>query len=214
MLKSKKQLGKNEKKLMAYVQDFFQKKGYYVQTHSRLNIAWSSIISDVDLIAFNDDEVIITEIKSKKDHIYRALQQLEKVKGFSDKLYVATDTNFESINFNKWDDEIGLLIIKDKDVTEIKSAKKIKSIPKDNSIAKLKKKCLVRLSKLLNIPRYLSKKDIEEKLRISFVEEDLKKIVKEIAICSENCEDSCILEPFFIKASNNARLIKNAVTSK
>ena len=103
------------------------------------------------------------------------------------------------------DDEVGLLIIEDEKVNVFKSGKVIKSLSSYESLPKLRKKCLTKLIKLLNISNYLSKKEIENKLRDKFIEEDLKIIAKKIVLCSKKCDENCILEPFLIEASNKIR---------
>jgi len=207
MRQSNKKRGRFEEALIESVKEFFQKRGYSVSTHARLNIAWSNIISDIDIIATLKDEVIITEIKSDHDHFYRAFEQLRRVKCFANKLYIATNRRPENLNLSGWEDHtIGLLNVRDKKVDVIKSAKNISSFPRGEALSKLKKKCLTKLGRLLDVPTYLPKKRIEQTLRSQFNEEDLKIIAKKIALCSEDCETNCILEPFLVLACNSLKL--------
>lgn len=97
------------------------------------------------------------------------------------------------------------MIINDTSVYELIPASKLSVSSDKNYIAKLRKKCLVKLCTLLDIPSYVAKKEIEERLRENFVEEDLKNIVQQIIICSENCIDNCILDPFLIEATASIR---------
>ena len=40
-----------EKPLLEILKRYFKEEGYSVSTHARLSIAWSNVISDVDVIA-------------------------------------------------------------------------------------------------------------------------------------------------------------------
>lgn len=204
LLKSRKKRGKFEAALIDPIKEYFQQKGYSVSTNSRLNIAWSKIISDIDITATSHDEVIFTEIKSDHDSFYRGFDQLEKVKGFADELYIATNRNLKNLNLLKWkDDTIGLLHVQDNEVSVVRLAKKLSALPDTEVFSRLKKKCLSKLVRLLDIPTYRPKRKIEQMLRSRFAEDDLRIIAKRIAFCDKECERDCILEPFFVAVCNS-----------
>lgn len=210
MLQSSKKPREFEEILIESVKYFFQKQGYSVSTHARLNIAWSNIISDIDIIATLADEVVIIEVKSNRDHFYRGFEQLQKVKGFADKIYLATNKSINSLNLEKWrDDTVGLLHIKKGKIEVIKSAENISSLLPRNTFSQLKKKCLMRLVRLLDIPTSLPKTKIDQMLRSQFNETDLKIIAKNIALCDEDCEKDCILEPFLVATCNDLKIKQN-----
>ena len=124
---------------------------------------------------------------------------MQKVKGFANKLYIATDRNPQNIRFGNWrDDSIGLLHIDGSEVEVVRSAKNLNSLPEGEVLIHLRKKCLIRLARLLGIPAYLSKRNLEHALRMKFLGTDLKIIAERIALCHEDCESDCILEPFFV----------------
>lgn len=206
MLPSHKQVGNFEEKIIKKVKKYFQNEGYLVYTHSRLNVAWSTILSDIDILAILNDEVIITEVKSERDNLNKAFTQLQNIKGFSDKLFIATDKNIKNINLDKWEDEdIGLLHVKNDVIKKIKIAKNIQHLPDDEAFIKLKKKCLVKLVKLLGLPSSMTKKQMEIRLRENYNEYDLKLIAKNIALCNENCDTGCILDPKLSETDINIR---------
>jgi Holliday junction resolvase len=206
MLKSSKQIGRFEKPLFKPLACLFEEEGYTVLTHTRLNIAWSNVISDIDVLARSDETIIITEVKSDHDAFYKGFDQLEKLKGFADKLYIATNRDLESLEKEKWRDKsIGLIFIGKQNAKIIRPAEPIRSLHAKDSLSQLKKKCLIRLARLLGVPTYLSKKAIEKRLRAKFNDRDLKIIVKNIILCDSSCSNDCILEPFLTKACNNLR---------
>ena len=91
---SRKVLGKYEEPIMDALSTHFNRLGFTVATHVRINIPWSTSISDIDMIMMDQDRnIIVVEINSKKDNLKRAQKQLEELfsYGIVDFAYVATD---------------------------------------------------------------------------------------------------------------------------
>jgi hypothetical protein len=197
MLESSKDMGKYEEPLLRAVERFFVKRGYFVSSHVRLNVAWSNVISDIDVIAKSADECIIIEVKSDHDQFYRAFDQLQKLRGFADRLYIATNRPLDSIKEEKWlDKSVGLIHIDDDQTVQIvKPAPKVPCYSLDGTLSQLKKKCLVQLATLLGVRTRTSKSEIEKKLTGNFSSSDLKVVTKYIVMCEHGCTESCILSP-------------------
>jgi Holliday junction resolvase len=212
MLKSSKERGRFEKPLIQSLERHFKEEGFSVLTHARLNIAWSNVISDIDILAVSDDRVVIIEVKSDHDDFYKGFNQLKKLKGFADNLYIATNRKPESLKSEKWRDEsIGLIHVNNQNIEVLRPARKIRSLSKKDTFSQLKRKCLVRLTRLLNVPTHVPKVEIERRLRMKFDEKDLKVIAKRIALCKEDCENDCILEPFLVSVCSGLKPLENQV---
>jgi hypothetical protein len=204
MLESSKKIGKYEDCLLPKVEQFLVGLGYVVSTHVRLNIAWSNIISDIDVIAKKEHETIIVEVKSDHDNFYKAFKQLNKLEGFADKFYVATNRSIDNSKIAKWpDDSIGLIAIGDNNTRIEKPAKRVNSLTQDGTVSQLRKKCLVRLAGLCGIPNYLSKEEIEKRLLKEIHSSELKGITTKIALCDGDCINNCILIPNMIASTVN-----------
>jgi len=199
MLKSNKVIGNYEKPILINIKNYFEKCGYISYIHSRLNLAWSKIVSDIDVVAFKNNETIIIEVKSSHDDFYKAFKQLINISGYADKLYIATDKKFNDISKVNWvNNDIGLIYVnKEGNIEIIKKAKYINNVSKNHFI-KLKKKCLYELVKNLNI----SKKNTKQKMTdILFKHKKInyKKILKLIAFCNFKCTNKCIYDNIFNK---------------
>jgi Holliday junction resolvase len=209
VLESCKDIGKYEEPLLKALEGYFAKQGYAVITHVRLNVAWSNVISDIDVLAIKGNETIIVEVKSDHDVFYRAFAQLNKLKGFADKFYIATNRPIGSIKEEKWlHKSIGLISIGNQ-VEIVRSAEKITIIPPDGALSQLRKKCLVKLAVYFGIPAYLSKNEIEKRLQEVDISQ-LKCVVKEAVLCESNCLDDCILERCLNTSCGNNKDIKSS----
>ncbi len=91
ILKSTKRIGKYETIIINNLQKYFSKLGYHAIPHARFDIAWGSILSDLDLLLVKDDQLILVEVKSSKDNLARARKQIEATEDFVDRVYIATD---------------------------------------------------------------------------------------------------------------------------
>jgi Holliday junction resolvase len=209
MLESSKEIGKYEEPLLATLKDFLKKQGYAVLTHARLNVAWSNVISDIDVLAIKNEKIVIIEVKSDHDCFYKGFRQLEKLKGFADQLYIATNRPIHHLLENKWRDKsIGLIKVNAEMAEIIRPAEQIQGLSTNEAISQLKKKCLARLASLLNVSKCIPKAEIERRLRARFNDADLKIIVKNIILCDSDCGNDCILEPFLVASCSNIRSSK------
>jgi hypothetical protein len=188
--KSVKNLGKYEYKIMQKLEKYFLKLDYEVASHVRLNLAWSNIYSDIDMILIKNDEVSIIEIKSNKDRLSNAFKQLEKVKEYVDYVYVATETVPKKWQLNA--QHIGLLIVDVNGVREEQKPISMKFIPSSKTLDSFQKKCLKRTLRTKNIEIINQNKDhivkeIEEKID-PFA---MRNYLKQISICGYDCDNNC-----------------------
>jgi Holliday junction resolvase len=154
--------GAYEKPLIYSLQDHFRTRGFFTHRHAQLNIAWSNIISDIDLLAFNKKEVIAIEVKSKKDIFTRAFKQLEKIAPFVDKAYVATDDEVKANTFRKTNSNFGILYIDltYNNIITKKGARLYKQIPSIEALCYLQKCCLQELACEFKVAPFQSKQYI------------------------------------------------------
>lgn len=180
ILKSRKRLGKHEKQIIETLSDYFEKIGYKVLPHSRFDIAWGSILSDIDLLLIKNDTLTLVEVKSSKDNLSRVKKQFEEIRDYVDYVYIATDYYPK-----KWPlDNTGRIVIKDGIIDFLKKPEKIEQIPTVNSIMSLKKSDLTTMLGLQKhqtnkIPKYA----MATQLREEKSGDDLKIMLK-IAVTS------------------------------
>ena len=110
--KSTKRIGKYEEKIIQTLTNHFQLKGYEVVPHSSLNIAWGSILSDVDLLLIKDCRLTCVEVKSSRDNLGRAEQQIDRLMDYVDYAYVATDKHVKNWEMAK----VGLIHIQENQI--------------------------------------------------------------------------------------------------
>lgn len=190
---STKAIGKFEEVLINRVSDHFRQNGYKVFPHARFNIAWGGNLSDLDILLVKGDTLTVIEIKSKRDKISRAGQQMRRISDYIDYGYVATDRLPKG-----WSDPIvGLLLVGDT-IKTVNKAKRFKGIPTAESLAALPKKCLLCfLGKEPN--SHLLKYDVAETVRSIGNEESIRQCLKKIVTCGECCETSCPALRFTIR---------------
>lgn len=184
--KSTKRVGKYEEKIIEILIKYFQLHDYKVVPHSSLNIAWGSIISDIDLLLIKNNEITYVEVKSSRDSLSRAKNQIDRIMDYVDYAYVATDKIVK-----KWDiPDAGLISVQGDSVTFSKLAKKISSKPRFYSVACLKKKCLVRFignnyNRLMLTNKYELAQNVYDK------KECTRDCLKEIVTCGGHCDFDC-----------------------
>jgi Holliday junction resolvase-like predicted endonuclease len=184
--KSTKHIGKYEEKIIQTLTKYFRQNGYEVVPHSSLNIAWGSIVSDIDLLMVKDNALIYVEVKSSRDNLARATQQIDRVMDYVDYAYVATDKSVENWNAPK----IGLIHVQEERVTFVKKAKKFSSIPRFYSVVSLKKKCIARFFGIDNRYIMLSGK-YELAQNVYSKRTCTRDHLKEIVTCGERCYGNC-----------------------
>lgn len=186
MPRSTKRIGRFEQPLIARVTEHFEGHGYKAFPHVRFNIAWSSSLSDIDVLLFRDDLITVVEVKSKRDKISRAWDQINAISDYIDYAYVATERLPKS-----WEsDRVGLLFVNESEVKELESAKRITGKPRTDSLFALPKKCLLQFLGESFQKNFL-KAQIVSQVENHCSEELLRRCLKEIVLCHRCNEDSC-----------------------
>jgi Holliday junction resolvase len=184
--KSTKRIGKYEEKIIQTLTKHFQLEGYEVVPHSSLNIAWGTVLSDVDLLLIKDQMLTYVEVKSSRDNLSKAKQQIDRVMDYVDYAYVATDKHIKNWEFAN----VGLILIKDEEVALVKKGKKFHNKPRFYSVAILKKKCLARF--FGTDSRYLmlvNKYELAEHIYTN--RKCTRPVLKEIVTCGDLCTNNC-----------------------
>jgi Holliday junction resolvase-like predicted endonuclease len=185
---STKRIGKYEERIILRLTRYFQDNGYEAIPHSRLNIAWGSILSDVDLLLLKDHVLTYVEVKSSRDNIMRAKRQTERVMDYVDYAYVATDRKVRN-----WAvPNVGLIHVQEEAVTLVRRAKKFSKKPRFCSIIALKKKCLTRFfgndSHWLMV---INKHELAQHVYAAKGTKCTRECLKEIVTCGESCDTYC-----------------------
>lgn len=184
--KSTKKIGKYEEKLIHSLIRFFKSKGYVTIPHSRFNIAWGSILSDVDLLLIKDNLLTYIEVKSSRDNFAKAAEQVDRVKDYVDYAYVATDKNVKKPELGK----VGFIHILGEDVKVIEKAKRFSQNPRFLSVATLKKKCLLKFFMGQSfIFKQISKYELAQNVYLRKI--CTRDVIREIVVCGELCNSSC-----------------------
>jgi hypothetical protein len=183
--KSTKSIGKYEAPLISRLCEHFESLGFKAFPHVRLNIAWGSCLSDIDILLIRDSLVTVIEVKSYRDKLARAEKQLEAISDYVDYSYVATDRLPRHWKSSR----SGLLLIKD-DVRVVKRASKIVGEPKLDSLIALPKKCLLRFLGQPHQERLL-KYEIALRIRNLFDDESIRQCLKEIVLCQGCSHNEC-----------------------
>lgn len=189
--KSTKHIGRHEEKIIKTLTKHFLINGYEVVPHSSLNIAWGSVLSDVDLLLLKDQLLTYVEVKSAKDNIAKAKRQIDRIMDYVDYAYVATDKHITTFEM----DRVGLIKVKEDAVTILRKAKKFSCKPRFYSVVTLKRKCLSRF--LGTDSRHLmlvSKYDLAQHVYARKNCKCTHSILKEIVTCGDLCSTNCPIE--------------------
>jgi hypothetical protein len=188
--KSKKIAGKYEEVLIGKLTRYFESKGYSIIPHSRLNIAWGPIISDVDILLIKDGLITCVEVKSKKDNINRAPQQVNRIKDFVDYIYIATEKRTP-----EWAlPDVGLILVQQDEIKLIKRPKKLSNKPTFLSVLSLRKKCIAKLlGKDINF-KAVDKYDLAQNVYSLRRSKCSRKYLREIVTCGESCSEFCPID--------------------
>ncbi len=179
--RSTKIIGKYEEPIIEASSKFFRDQGWTVFPHSSFNVAWGRILSDVDTLMIRDDNMAIVEVKSSHDNLHHSHQQIRQVLDYVDYVYVATDT-FP----RKWRDEwAGLLYLGKNGIRCIVKAKRIDRDVQFESIASLRKDCLLR--SLGHRGNHLPKYEAAELITSFGKDPGLKEWIKRVALCNGDC---------------------------
>lgn len=163
-------------------------RGYEVIPHSSLNIAWGSVLSDVDVMLLRDQLLTYIEVKSSKDNLARAEQQIDRIMDYIDYAYVATDKYTAKFEMDK----VGLIHVQEQTVTILKKAKKFTNKPRFYSVATLKKKCLSRFfgkddRHIIPVKKYRLAQHVYARNDCKLTRDVLQEIVTCGDLCSTNC---------------------------
>jgi Holliday junction resolvase len=187
--RSTKHIGAYEEKIIQTLTRYFQLEGYEAIPHSSLNIAWGRVLSDVDLLLIRNQMLTYIEVKSSRDNVRRARQQIERMIDYVDYAYVATDRQIKN-----WDmPKVGLIHVQEDKVAILRSAEKFLNKPKFYSTATLKKKCLARFfGKNNHYLVFVNKYDLAQYVYAKG--KCTRTILKEIVTCGELCGSCCPIE--------------------
>ncbi|MDE1840723.1 MAG: hypothetical protein KGI09_02465 [Thaumarchaeota archaeon] len=179
ILKSTKRSGKYEDAIINKLQAYFIKCGYETVSHARFDIAWGSILSDVDLLLIKNNQLILVEVKSSHDNLSRAKNQIRQIEDFVDLIYVATDYYPK-----KWPSrKAGRIVVKDDEVRILKEAKPLDKLPKLETLISLRRESLAKLlDKSENEIKRLTKFQLAILVR-EINQHDLKDRLKELVTC-------------------------------
>ena len=180
ILTSTKREGKYEKSIIEKLKLFFEDQDYDVIPHARFNVAWGSMLSDLDLLLIKDNILTLVEVKSSRDNIQRVKKQFQSIQDYVDYYYVATDFFPKKIPIRN----AGWILVNDS--VEIKhNAKKLERSPTLESVLSLKKQSL---HFLLGLSEYeakqFSKYELACKVRAKTKNHHLKNNLKAIVTCS------------------------------
>jgi len=186
---SPKKNGRYEEVLIDRIFNYYKERRYNIRKHVAFNIAWGSVISEIDLILQNYNEITIFEIKSKQDKIQKAHIQIEKFKKYADYIYIVSDS---LIDRNMFEEEIGLIYI-NRNIDILREAKKIFYNIEDKDLKKLKKACLFKLINSDVNKEKTNKNKIIDMIMKKYSQEKINRLFREIAFCSTSC-DLCTID--------------------
>jgi len=184
--KSTKHAGRYEEIIINILINYFKLNGYDVVPHSSLNIAWGSIISDIDILMIKNFQLICIEVKSNRDKIAKAKGQIERIKDYIDFAYVASDKPIDNFELP----DVGIIQIQGDEVTILRMATKFTNKPDLFSLASLKKKCI---ENIFGDNKHLNKSSNKYELALNVYLNDKcsRECLKEIVTCGGSCGISC-----------------------
>lgn len=179
VLKSTKRPGQYEDVIINELQSYFTELGYDAIPHARFDLAWGSIISDVDLLLIKDNQLILIEVKSSRDNLARAKKQIKEIEDFVDQVYLATDYHPK-----KWPSrKAGRIVVNEGQVQIVKEPKSLEKIPKIEALMSLRKESLSKLlEKSENEIKKLTKFELAS-LVMQQNQNNLKSRLKAIVTC-------------------------------
>jgi len=180
ILTSTKQEGRYEKLIIHKLKIFFENQNFHVIPHARFNVAWGSILSDLDLLLIKDNMLTLVEVKSSKDNIERIKKQFQSIQDYVDYYYVATDFQPKKIPLQ----DAGWILVNEN--IEIKNnAKKLERSPTMGSILSLKKQSLHSLLGMSELEaKQFSKYELAIKITKKSNQSNLKDNLKAIVTCN------------------------------
>ena len=167
--RSAKREGRHEARIIGRLVPFFEAAGYDAVPHARFNIAWGSILSDVDLLLVGRADapagaeagggsggrqaVAAVEVKSSRDDLRRAQSQVRRLLEYADYAYVATDYVPRRFDVRG----AGLIVVRGGRVHVVRSAPPAGGGRRGRgwgaqAAAALPKKCLLRMAEARGAP--------------------------------------------------------------
>lgn len=163
--RSAKREGRHEARIIGRLVPFFEAAGYDAVPHARFNIAWGSILSDVDLLLVGRapagaaaggggrQAVAAVEVKSSRDDLRRAQSQVRRLLEYADYAYVATDYTPRRFDVRG----AGLIVVRGGRVHVVRSAPPAGGGRRGRgwgarAAAALPKKCLLRMAEARGAP--------------------------------------------------------------
>ena len=164
--RSAKREGRHEARIIGRLVPFFEAAGYDAVPHARFNIAWGSILSDVDLLLVGRapagaaagggrgrQAVAAVEVKSSRDDLRRAQSQVRRLLEYADYAYVATDYAPRRFDVRG----AGLIVVRGGSVHVVRSAPLAGGGRRGRgwgaqAAAALPKKCLLRMAEARGAP--------------------------------------------------------------
>ena len=161
--RSAKREGRHEARIIGRLVPFFEAAGNDAVPHARFNIAWGSILSDVDLLLVGRapagagtaggggvaarQAVAAVEVKSSRDDLRRAPAQVRRLLEYADYAYVATDYMPRRFDVRG----AGLIVVRGGRVHVVRSAPRAGGGRRRRgwgapAAAALPKKCLLRMA--------------------------------------------------------------------
>jgi len=190
LIPSSKKMGKHERLLLDLLASYFEEKGFEAYPHVQLNISWGNIISDVDLVVMSGNTFLGVEVKSKNDNLKTAFKQIDRISDFFDGVYIASDKPNHTLEKYWRDDKIGLLLIENGKITE-KECELLLTKPRYSALIMLRKTCLLRLAKVVNVNSNRSKSKLAFDILMGVKGEQLRSILKSIVTCERKCQTEC-----------------------
>jgi len=185
LTKSHKSEGKFEKEIVPKVARFFSDKGYDVKEHVSLNVAWGQALYEVDVVAIKDEEITLVEVKSKRDKISRAYDQIERLRSIIDYCFVASDASIRDSHF---DGDIGILLVNN-EVKIMRNARRVNVPITKGFLVKLKKKCLDRLYNRNGLQKRVKKESLAGLILGKADADKLRREVRKTVFCSQKCDE-------------------------
>lgn len=183
---SRKRAGYYETKIIEKLIKHYEDKGFVVVPHAQLNISYGRILSELDILLEKGGFLTYIEVKSDRDKLSRAFEQVNRVKDYVDYAYVATNKRIDI-----WDHKnIGLILVSEK-VTVLKRAKRFTGSPDYSSIFSLRKKCLIRFVSNGHICKdRFSKYKLAKHVFATYNSSELRECIKEVVTCGDiECSD-------------------------
>lgn len=190
---SPKRVGFYETEIIEKLIKYYTAKGFAVVPHAQLNISYGRIISELDILLEKNGFLTYIEVKSDRDKLSRAFEQVDKVKEYVDYAYVATNKRIDN-----WDhDSIGLILVSEKKLSVVKKAKRFTDGPSYSSLFALRKKCLIRFLSNGHICKdRFSKYKLAKHVFATYKNIELRECIKEIVTCGDAECSSCPIAIF------------------